>query len=168
MLNEHTVTVTQDAQFLARFWAKVDKTGHCWTWTGATYQGYGIMHLPRCRDRTQRAHRVSWTITHGLIPDGMHVCHHCDNPPCVNPAHLFLGTDADNLKDMRDKGRHPGFGPRRKGEAHHFSKMTAETVLECRSRHAAGEKAPTLSRAYGVNKSSMYAILRRRSWAHVT
>lgn len=88
-----------------RFWPKVQRGEGCWLWTGAcdTY-GYGLIRW-RQRDRWDKAHRVSWIIASGPIPNGLCVLHKCDNPPCVNPAHLFLGTQADNMHDMKIKGR---------------------------------------------------------------
>jgi HNH endonuclease len=76
----------------------------CWEWSGARDRyGYGKLR----RDTVYwKAHRLAWTLEHGPIPDGMYVCHHCDNPPCVNPAHLFLGTSRDNQLDRVAKGRH--------------------------------------------------------------
>lgn len=82
----------------------VDRSGECWIWTGTTNElGYGLIHVGQ---RRVRVHRVSWEIANGPIPEGLCVCHRCDNPRCVRPDHLFLGTQADNLRDMCSKGRH--------------------------------------------------------------
>lgn len=87
-----------------RFWFRVDKTGDCWTWTGGTSRnGYGAFWTKE--KRLVRASRFSYALHYGPIPDGMVVCHRCDNPPCVRPDHLFLGTQGDNMRDMWQKGR---------------------------------------------------------------
>lgn len=88
-----------------RFWEKVNKSGECWTWTACTHHQWGYGHF-RAGGKLVTAHRYSWELHNGPIPPGMRVCHRCDNPPCVRPAHLFLGTDADNAHDMIAKGRH--------------------------------------------------------------
>ena len=100
-----------------RFWSKVDKSGDCWVWTAAVVGsrnpkfdhvgGYGVFGIGR---KVYRAHRVSWEMAHGPIPDGMLVCHSCDNRGCVRPSHLFLGDQADNVRDMDSKGRRVNSG----------------------------------------------------------
>lgn len=97
---------------LEDFWKWVDKSGECWLWTGTTSEGYGrVRHGPK----KLLAHRVAYELTKGPIPKGMEVCHSCDNPTCVNPAHLWLGTHRDNMRDAHQKGRikapgeRPGF-----------------------------------------------------------
>jgi|SRR6266567_1315290 len=92
-----------------RFWAKVIKTPGCWKWAAKRYHrfGYGVLATPKSKwGRTQiEAHRVSWVLHFGQVPEGLSVLHRCDNPECTRPDHLFLGTTADNLADMRRKGR---------------------------------------------------------------
>lgn len=108
-----------------RFWSKVNKAGEvpahcpelgpCWLWTGTLQRGYGQIVLSRngaTRQHRVWAHRVSWELTHGAIPDGLFALHRCDNPRCVNPRHLFLGTQRDNIDDAIAKGRLTG-RPRR-------------------------------------------------------
>lgn len=95
--------------YALRFWSHVDKSGECWEWTAARQpSGYGKMVVGSRLDGSRRfppSHRLAWELTHGPIPQGLHVLHHCDNPPCCNPAHRFLGTDADNAADKVAKGR---------------------------------------------------------------
>lgn len=103
---------------VARFWSKVDRSGDgCWLWTAGRYKhGYGMFHAGRFRDGRQdvrHAHRLAYELTHGDVPDGLVVKHACDNPPCCNPAHLSVGTQADNLREMRERGRdRKAIGPR--------------------------------------------------------
>lgn len=133
-----------------RFWEKVDKSSGedaCWLWTGYcdNKKGYGRI---RWRGRPHVASRVAWEIAHGIPDDDLFVLHSCDNPRCVNPAHLFLGTNQDNIDDRERKNRNRP--PR--GEKHWCSKLTDSQVLEIRSRYAAGEtNQRQLGREYGVS-----------------
>jgi hypothetical protein len=88
----------------ARLWAKVEKTSGCWNFKGAMTKGYGVIGTSTSGDQDY-AHRVSWRLAFGEIPDRLFVCHHCDNPRCVRPDHLWLGTPADNNLDRKQKGR---------------------------------------------------------------
>jgi len=112
-----------------RFWTKVDKThpSGCWVWTGSLVRGYGqIAGMVNGKRRPVPAHRVAWELTNGPIPDGLHACHKCDNPPCCNPAHLFLGTPQENLDDARQKGRLiDGLGARKLSDAAYLDILTS-------------------------------------------
>lgn len=89
-----------------RFWRRVDKSGPCWIWTGAQgHHGYGRIGIGGHDGPTVLAHRVAWELSNGPVPEGLCVLHRCDNPPCVNPDHLFVGTQADNIRDCKEKGR---------------------------------------------------------------
>jgi hypothetical protein len=144
-----------------RFWSKVDKSDACWVWTGMRNDsGYGLFIL---KGRYLRAHRIAFQLTSGNVPQGICVCHHCDNPPCVRPDHLFLGTVADNNADMVAKGRN-----RNKvhlGEQNGQSKLTSKQVDEIRFRYAAGGITQReLARQYGVSNSLIGHIVTRRFW----
>lgn len=147
--------------------SRVEKTLGCWIWRGNvnTATGYGRLFF---RGRNLFAHRVSFGLHHGPIPDGMNVCHHCDNPPCVNPEHLFLGTDRDNVDDKMRKGRWGGGVTR--GSRHHHAVLDESQVSEIkgllRLPHFHGKYAQ-MGRAFGVDECAIHHIKSGRSWAHV-
>jgi hypothetical protein len=144
-----------------RVWEKVDRSGDCWVWTGArTPLGYGVIGIGG--HDVDYAHRIAWTLGVGSIPTGMCVLHHCDNPPCVNLEHLFVGSKKDNTADMLRKGRH--VSP--KGEAAGRARLTARQVLELRRlRSDEGLTYRELARRYGVAEPTIGAVVTRRSWA---
>lgn len=184
-----------------RFWSKVNKKGPvvyqnigpCWLWTASVSGGgYGqfIAH-----GKLIVASRYSWEIHYGIIPDGMLVCHHCDTPSCVNPSHLFLGTELDNKRDMKEKGRsahgerngtktHPESRPRGKdhwssrmpelrvkGEDHGQAILTEDIVWEILTSHIrrrSSKYSPTsLARKYRVARSTVSDIIFGKTWRHV-
>lgn len=148
--------------FLPRFWSrvKIDDALSCWEWTGAkTTAGYGHIIY---RGKSRFAHRASYELHVGPIPDGLLVCHRCDNPSCVNPAHLFLGTNKDNVTDSVTKGRKP------QGETHVSAKLTECQVLEIRTRHAAGNiTCKALALEFGVKRGTVEDIVHRKNWKHL-
>lgn len=145
------------------FWSKVQMGLFCWEWQAAKDRfGYGVLRSGRKR---WVAHRLSWTLHFGEIPNGLCVLHRCDNPRCVNPAHLFLGTRLDNMHDMISKGRarHEG----KAGEKHPLAKLTAKAVVVIRKRVAAGETRAAVARDMGVDKTTVAKIVSGRLWAAV-
>lgn len=149
----------------SRFWGKVRKGVRCWEWTGALVRGYGQLHVGVGRPPV-RAHRVSWVLHYGRIPDGLHVLHKCDNPKCVRPTHLFLGTALVNAQDRKAKGRGKAVGPG-KGEAHHSAKLTGQDVLDIRKRLAAGESGKELAKEYGIAGSTVSNLRTGKRWGHL-
>lgn len=144
-----------------RFFENIKKEKGCWVWTGLkNKQGYGRMTIKK---KDKLAHRFSWEMYFGDIPDGMFVCHKCDNPPCVNPKHLFVGTRFDNARDMVSKGRNRDD----KGSKHPSAKLTEEQVLLIRKRLEAGEMQINLAKEFNVHKCTISMIKRRENWRHI-
>lgn len=141
------------------------KADGCWEYTGArSRKGYGRIGMGGKRGVLTGAHRASWMVHRGEIPAGMQVLHHCDNPPCVNPDHLFVGTPADNMNDKFQKGRAAG-AP---GERHPRSKLTEADVQEIRSRYARGGiTMRALAAHFGVSCPCIYNIFALKTWSHV-
>lgn len=157
-----------------RFWEKVSKDGPipphrpelgpCWLWTGGINHqrgGYGMFALRKGVIR--RSHRIAWELESGPVPDGLWVLHRCDNPPCVRPGHLFLGTPRDNIDDMITKGRsNPA-----QGSARPQARLSEADVLAIRAARAQGATGAELARQYGVHRSSIYHICQRDFWRHI-
>jgi len=132
----------------------------CWMWTAAVNnQGYGLVNRRRQKDG-RYAHRVAYKLFNGDIPDGMFVLHKCDTPRCVNPEHLSLGTQSDNIKDCASKGRLVD----NSGERHGMAKLDAEKVLQIRASDA---KNGDLAKQYNVSETTIRFIRQRKLWKHI-
>jgi hypothetical protein len=141
-----------------RFWSRVEKTDNCWLWTGAlNVCGYGVFSITK--DLQVRAHRYAWTATHGEIPHNLLVCHHCDNPPCVNPMHLFLGTNKENMADAKRKHRIAN------GVRSPTSKLSEADVRMIRLSSLSSTK---LAKQFGISCSTVRRLLRNETWSHFT
>jgi len=140
------------------FWSKVDKSSGCWLWTaGKLGKGYGQF---LGNSGVISAHRFSYELHYGKIPKGMYICHHCDNPLCVKPDHLFLGTPRDNVMDCIKKGRFNS----PYGESHWWAKLSNEQVTEIKERAKNGGIAlRRMAPEYGVSDQCIYEIVNNRT-----
>ncbi len=140
-----------------RFWAKVHiDSSACWEWTaGRVTDGYGCFWVD---GRNIRANRMSWQMFYGEIPPGIFVLHRCDNPACVRPDHLFLGTNADNMRDCAQKGRIAN------GERQGLARLTHDQVKKIRELLAAGQGLTSLAREFRVTPQQIYNIKHKKSW----
>jgi hypothetical protein len=146
------------------FWVKVQKADGCWPYMGyLNRRGYGKHHVSN-RGSIQ-SHRLAWELTNGPIPPGLMVCHHCDNPPCCNPAHLFLGTAADNVGDMVRKGRARGGNQRGEQVGNH--RLTDEQVRQLRALRANGYSFSSIAILLHVAATTVVRAARGTRWAHV-
>ncbi len=143
-----------------RFWSRVRRTKGCWIWLGPKHKrhgGYGKMNY---KSKTWSAHRLSWFLSFGEIPDGLHVLHKCDKRYCVNPDHLFLGTPADNIKDMIAKGRKARQGLPKSNSA----KLTWSAVRNIRKDQQRGMTTKDLASKYKVSKTCILDVVNKKSW----
>lgn len=146
-----------DLQQKLKSQVKIDPETSCWNWQRTkTPKGYG-------RIGDSYAHRVSYETFIGPIPKRLCVCHRCDNPSCINPAHLFVGTHKDNMQDCVQKNRISRKGGRR-GEAHHSAKLSVEKVEAIFTAYSNGQPVAEIAQSLGLKPSSIYKVLKRKSW----
>jgi hypothetical protein len=144
-----------------RFLAKVNKTDDCWIWTGClNSDGYGNF---RYKGRTISAHRFSYIVSYGEIPEAMSVCHHCDVRNCINPSHLFLGTHLENMRDCSLKKRIR----QQLGEKNNNAVLTSSMVLKMRSLYANGVSFPEIQKIFNTKKTATRCAIKGITWKHV-
>lgn len=152
--------------FEERFWRRVKKLDGCWIWQGSLSQNYGRLTLD---DRRKAfAHRYSYELAYGHIPEGLCVLHKCDNPPCVRPDHLFLGTRKDNRADCVSKNRQA------KGETDGYHKLTAREVVQIREQYKLSPLGTPgayslkgIAKRFRISKQTVWDIIHRRRWQHL-
>lgn len=146
---------------------KLDPQTGCWVWTAYCTGGDGGYGRIRVRIENEwkmrGAHRIAWELYIGQIPPRLLVCHHCDNPPCVNPAHLFLGTDADNMADRDRKERRTA----PKGEQNGEAKLSESEALQVLRRKTTGQRLIDVAAEFGVSVPQVSRIWRGDSWSHL-
>ncbi len=158
--NWNTVSVEE------RFWSKVEVRGRdeCWPWKAGLYpNGYGAFALNR---KNGRAHRFAWQLKNGPIPEELFVLHDCDNPPCCNPAHLFLGTQADNVADARMKNRMSD-PPIKRGENHNMARLKNTDIPIIRQLLQKGVSGIEIARRFQVAATTISAIKSGQNWRHI-
>jgi hypothetical protein len=162
-----------------RFWSHVEIRNGCWEWT-ASRDPHGYGKATDAKRRGAMAHRLAWKIMYGPIPPGLLILHRCDNPPCVRPAHLSLGTHSDNMKDMAAKGRHRGAPPKRYGPPkptrfypRDVSRLSIESKLRIIAAHHEGLVQTAIAARMGITQPAVSRVLReagyrsfdrKRSW----
>jgi hypothetical protein len=146
---------------IKRFWSRVNiinDLNSCWNWKEGTFNhGYGRFRS----GKDHLTHRVSWELAFGEIPENLCVCHKCDNPLCVRPDHLFLGTHQENMCDMANKNR----APRNTGEKSGTHKLNWQNIISIRDAYSNGRKIQTeLAKDYGVSQSTIWQIVNYKTW----
>lgn len=153
--------ITYDAQYVLDRCSNTEDASACWEWQKCKRGGYGRITISGVA--TVTVHRYLWELVNGSIPVGLNVLHRCDNPPCCNLSHLYLGTQADNVLEceVKERGNHP------KGVQHGRAKLTEDAVREIRALKASGAKSIELARKYGVSDFVISQIVKNRLWTHV-
>jgi hypothetical protein len=147
--------IPEAEELAARLWANVQQDGECWLWQGTKRNGqHGSMSV---HDAPVYVHRISYEVHVGPIPKGLNVCHRCDRPACVNPDHLFLGTQADNVADMETKGRARKRGAT--GERNPNARLTDAEVLELRRLAASGASQRSVARRFSCTQATVWRII---------
>jgi hypothetical protein len=157
--------------FRKRFWSKIAKTDSCWLWVGGSNNGYGMISPGKDGVNNVLAHRISWMLHNGPIPDGMDILHNCpsgDNSLCVNPAHLRPGTHAENMADKVKKGRQYRPNPDTiRGENNNASKFTTGDIVVMRQLRSMGYTLYKIAGFFGVGHGTTGKICRRERWTHI-
>ena len=150
-----------DGRIQKSFWSKVEKTDGCWNWLGSHSNGYGMVRNKNFPTKLLRANRVAYVLTHFEVPDDLYVCHSCDNPLCVNPKHLWLGTNGDNTRDAKVKGRFKGINS---GERNGMTNLTTADVKKIRERVACGAVQCKIAEEYSVSHQCISRIIAGKRW----
>ena len=153
-----------EAKYVKHFWERVNikSPNECWEWKeGKTSDGYGSVSF---NSKSHLSHRVAWILTNGPIPDKMFVCHSCDNRLCVNPKHLFIGSNDDNMRDMVVKCRSAD----QKGEKNGHAKLKKRDILKIRELYSRGDTSQQkIADIFGVTQGSVSHIIRKTQWRNV-
>lgn len=156
-----------EKEYKEKFWEKVKKQSGCFIWLAAkNRKGYGMYGSKK----EKFAHRISFLFLNGEIPKGMLVCHTCDNPSCVNPKHLFLGTAKDNALDMVNKARsafQKGNLVDNSGENHGMAKLKDKFVGKIKKLYESGKTQAFIAKQFNIDQAQISRIINKKSWIHV-
>ncbi len=167
-LPKNLLEAAQDPSICARFLEKFEVSDGCWLWNAAKDQnGYGNFSVYGRSRGPVKAQRFSFAYHHQKDPDGFDVCHSCDNPPCINPAHLFLGTHHENMLDSKEKGRMKIASKGKKGSLNNQAKLTEVEVMKIIALIGSGVSNSGIARTFNVDRSTIYLIKTKKKWRHL-